>query len=314
MSLVLHLTGIDEHDWRARLSNALGDYPIMLSGDAFNPSDVHYVLAWKPSPEAFEGMVNLKAILSLGAGVDALLTHPALPDGVPIVRFVEEELSQCMSDYVVAQVSMHQRLLTRYRADQKRKQWTQHYPSPAWDIRVGMMGLGVLGQHALNRLRPLGYQLNGWARSAKVIEGVNCFAGAAQLEPFLVETDILVCLLPLTDETRGILNYANFKKLRREGLKGGPVIINAARGGHQVEADIVRALGDGTLAAASLDVFEIEPLPAHSPLWALDNCYITPHIAAISNPESGARYFARVIMDHEAGLPLVNVIDSENGY
>lgn len=314
MALLLHLTGIDETKWRQRLAKTLGDYPIVLSHEAHAPADVHYMLAWRPDADAFEGKTNLKAILSLGAGVDALLSHPSLPQDVPIVRFVEEELSQCMSDYIVSQVSMHQRLHTRYASDQRAHKWTQHYPAPAWDIRVGVMGLGVLGTHALARLKPLGYQLNGWSRRQKTIHGVNCFAGAEGLDAFLGQTDILVCLLPLTDKTRGILNYANFKKLPRDGLKGGPALINAARGGHQNEADIARALGDGTLGAASLDVFEVEPLPAESPLWGLDNCYITPHIAAISNPNSGARYFARVIEAHEAGQPLVNLVDRNIGY
>jgi glyoxylate/hydroxypyruvate reductase A len=313
MSLLLHLTGIDESAWRNRLKERLKDYPIVLSSEAFDPQDVHYMLAWRPAPDAFDGLTNLKAILSLGAGVDALLGHQNLPE-IPIVRFVDEDLSQCMSDYVVAQVTMHQRLHSRYKADQKAKRWSQHYPAPAWNINVGMMGLGVLGQHALERLKPLGFNLSGWSRSAKKIEGVACYAGTDNLDTFLGQTDILVCLLPLTAETKGILNYENFKKLRQDGLKGGPALVNAARGGHQVEADIVKALADGTLAAASLDVFETEPLPQDSPLWDMENCYITPHIAAISHPSSGARYFARVIEEHEQGKPLVNLVDRQLGY
>lgn len=314
MTLALHLTGIDESNWQKRLRAALPDYPVVQSSEAYDPADVHYVLAWQPAPDAFDGMTNLKAILSLGAGVDGLVGYPGLPEDIPIVRFVEEELSQCMTDYIVSQVSMHQRLHTRYATDQKAHRWDKHYPAPAWDIKVGMMGLGVLGRHALKHLRPLGYQLNGWSRTKKNIEGVTSYVGMQNLDVFLSKTDILVCLLPLTDETRGILNYENFQKLRRDGLKGGPALINAARGGHQNEADIARALGDGTLRAASLDVFNIEPLPDASPLWDLDNCFVTPHIAAISNPNSGARYFARVVAEHEKGAPLPNLVDRTQGY
>lgn len=314
MALLLHLSDVDEDRWEQRLADKLDGYPIVRRGQDFDPDDVRYIFVWKPGPEAFEGLNNLKAVLSLGAGVDALLRHPGLPADVPIVRFVDTELSQCMSDYVVAHVTMHHRLFTRYRADQKAHAWTQLYPPPAWDINVGVMGLGVLGRDALARLEPLGFNLLGWSRSPHGIEGVTTYSGADQFDAFLARTDILVNLLPLTAATEGILNMDTFRKLRRGVLDGGPVIINPARGGHQNEADIVAALGDGTLGAASLDVFQTEPLPPDSPLWDIENCYITPHIAAISNPETGVDYFSKVILDHEAGKPLINVVDRERGY
>lgn len=176
------------------------------------------------------------------------------------------------------------------------------------------MGMGVLGQDAVRHLRPFGAPLRSWSRSPKQIEGVEGFAGAGQFDAFLAGTDILVNLLPLTPETEGILNYETFRKLRRGRLDGGPVVINAARGGHQRDADLVRALTDGTLGAASLDVFESEPLPQDSPLWTLDNCFITPHIAAASSETTGVAYFSRVIREHEAGKPLPNVVDVARGY
>jgi glyoxylate/hydroxypyruvate reductase A len=218
-----------------------------------------------------------------------------------------------MADYVVAHVSMHQRLFTQYKADQKARRWVQHYPDAATEITVGIMGLGVIGQRTIEELKPLGYGLRGWSRTKKTIEDVTCFA-ADELDAFLGGTDILVALLPLTPETEGILNYETFRKLRPGVLRGGPAIVNAARGGHSRETDIVRALTDGTLGAASLDVFEVEPLPQDSPLWDLENCYITPHIAAISNERTGAAYFSKVILDHEAGKPLPNVVDVKRGY
>jgi glyoxylate/hydroxypyruvate reductase A len=170
----------------------------------------------------------------------------------------------------------------------------------------------VLGADAAEKLRALGFRVLGWSRTAKSLPGIETFAGD-RLDAFLGETDILICLLPLTPDTMGILNYEMFKKLRRR-LDGGPAIVNAARGGHQREADIVRALGDGTLGAASLDVFEVEPLPADSPLWAMDNAYLTPHIAAISNIDAGVRYFSEIIRAHEAGGVLPNVVDRARGY
>ncbi|RUT28203.1 glyoxylate/hydroxypyruvate reductase A [Arsenicitalea aurantiaca] len=313
MALLLHLNERDETQWAEAFAVELGDYPILRRGDAFDPAEVEYIFVWKPTPDAFEGLSGLKAVLSLGAGVDGLLRHPTLPDA-PVVRFVDEELSECMSDYVVAHVAMHQRLHTRFMADQKARAWNQLYPASARTLTVGVMGLGVIGQHALGRLAPLGYTLRGWARSQKSIPGVTCFAGPETFDDFLSGADILVNLLPLTGETEGILNYETFGKLRRGVLEGGPVVINAARGGHQREADLVKALGDGTLAAASLDVFEIEPLPQESPLWGLENCYITPHIAAISNERTGVAYFSRIIAEHRAGKPLPHVVDRDRGY
>ena len=310
--LLLHLSDVDEASWTAKLRAALGGYPVVQRGDAFDPADVRYILVWKPKADAFDGLTGLKAILSLGAGVDALLKHKALPDA-PIVRFVDGDLSQRMSDYVVAHVTMHHRLYTRFRADQKARRWTQLYPPAASETTVGIMGMGVLGQDAAKRLLPLGFTLRSWSRTPKAIEGVTGFAGQDSFDDFLAGTDILVNLLPLTPETDGILNMDTFRKLRRK-LDGGPVIVNAARGGHQREADVVAALKDGTLGAASLDVFETEPLPQESPLWAIENCYITPHIAAISSETTGVRYFSQMILDHEAGKPLSNVVDRQRGY
>lgn len=313
MALLLHLTGVNEKAWADGLREALPGYPVLLRSDGYDPKAIEYIFAWKPAPNAFDGMDNLKAVFSLGAGVDALLQHPHLPDA-PIVRFVDEELAHCMSDYVIANVLMHQRLLTRYAAHQKAKIWSQLYPPASHQISVGIMGLGQLGLDAATKLKAIGFSVCGWSRGSKSIEGVETFAGDAEFDAFLARTDILVCLLPLTPETHGILNMETFKKLRRGPLIGGPVLINAARGGHQKETDIAAALRDGTLAAASLDVFEVEPLPNNSPLWDLENCFITPHIAAISNERSGVKYFSEMLKDHEAGKPLRNVVDRERGY
>lgn len=313
-TLLLHLADFDERSWARGFAAALPGHRVVLRGEAYDPAEIDYIFIWKPRPDAFEGLTNLKAVLSLGAGVDALLRHPSLPDK-PIVRFMDADLTQRMSDYVLANVLMHQRLFTRFKRDQQARRWLQLYPAAAWECSVGLMGLGQLGQDAIRHLKVFGFKLRGWSRTPKAIGGVETFAGEEQFDAFLGGTDILVNLLPLTPQTQGILNYEVFAKLRRGGIDGeGPVLINAARGGHQKEADIVRALGDGTLKAASLDVFEVEPLPQHSPLWALDNCFITPHIAAASSEKTGVAYFSRVIIDHEAGKPLPNVVDVQRGY
>ncbi len=310
-TLLLHLSDVDEAGWARRYAAALPGVTVIRQTENFDPAAVDYIFVWKPKPNAFDGLSTLKAVLSLGAGVDALLKHPSLPQA-PIVRFVDADLTQRMSDYVVAQVTMHKRLFTRFKRDQAARRWTQIYPPAATETNVGVMGLGELGTDAALKLKAVGFNVLGWSRSPKAIEGIETFSGD-QLDVFLGRADILVCLLPLTPETTGILNYDLFKKLRRQ-LDGGPVIVNAARGGHQIEVDIVKALTDGTLGAASLDVFQTEPLPSDSPLWTLDNCYVTPHIAAISNMDAGVRYFSQIILDHEAGQPLPNVVDRGRGY
>ena len=311
--LLMHLNEADEASWADKLRAALAPYPVVRRGESFDPQAVHYMVVWKPTPDAFDDLPSLKAILSLGAGVDALLKHPKLPDA-PIVRFLDADLTQRMSDYVVAHVAMHHRGFARFAADQKARRWDQYYPPAASQSTVGIMGMGVLGQDAAEKLLAIGYTVRSWSRTPKQIAGLEGFAGASAFDDFLSGTDILVNLLPLTPDTTGILNSATFSKLRQGKLRGGPVIINAARGGHQREADIVTALADGTLGAASLDVFEVEPLPQDSPLWAIPNCYITPHIAAIGDETYGVRYFSQIIRDHEAGQPLINVVDRQRGY
>ena len=315
MTLLLHLADFNERRWADRFAEALPGHRVVTREDAYDPEEIDYIFIWKPKPEAFDGLSRLKLILSLGAGVDALLRHPRLPRDVPVVRFMDDELVRQMSDYVVAQVTMHQRLATRFRRDQEAKRWVQLYPRPSSYATVGVMGLGQLGLDAIRCLKALGFDVRGWSRTAKAIDGVEVFTGPEQFDAFLAGTDILVNLLPLTPETQGILNYETFGKLRRDGLDGeGPAIVNAARGGHQREADIVRALEDGTLKAASLDVFEVEPLPQTSPLWAMDNAYLTPHIAGASTERTGVAYFSQVIRDYEAGKPIGNIVDLDRGY
>ncbi len=313
MALLLHLNDVDEDLWAERLKQKLKPYKVYRRADKYNASEINYILVWKPTDNAFKNLNNLKAIMSLGAGVDALLAHKNLPNNVPIVRFVDNDLASCMSEYVISHVLMHHRLFPHYQNEQKTCQWQQYFPPPASQRNVGIMGLGELGLDAIKKLKPFGFNLYGWARSQKNIVQVKTFIGTDEFDQFLSNIDILVNLLPLTQQTQGILNYKTFKKLRRvENFI--PTIINAARGGHQNEADIIKALKDKTLGAASLDVFEVEPLPKTSELWEIDNCYITPHIAAISNAQTGVNYFSKVLLEHENGKPLPNLVNIKRGY
>jgi glyoxylate/hydroxypyruvate reductase A len=275
---------------------------------------VHYAMSWRHEPGALADLPNLKAIFSLGAGVDHLFEDPHLPSA-PIVRVVDPDLRNRMSEWVVLHTLLHHRQQRLYDRQQRERIWDEDGDQPAAaEVRVGILGLGELGLDAACKLGIIGFDVAGWSRSAKQASGVRCFHGADGLDAMLARTDILVALLPLTGETRGILNARLFAKLARDGRLGGPILLNAGRGGLQIEADILAALDSGVLRAASLDVFETEPLPADSPLWRHPRVTISPHNAAISAPEAVARYIACQIQAFERGEGLTNLIDRKQGY
>ncbi|KAB2850233.1 MAG: glyoxylate/hydroxypyruvate reductase A [Hyphomicrobiaceae bacterium] len=279
--------------------------------------DIRYALAWIPPPGALRQLPNLELIVSVGAGVDHIFKDPELPAGVPLVRFVDPDLTGRMTQYVTLHVLWHHRRMCEFIEQQRVRQW-KYLPEPAaQEIRVGLMGLGQMGLGAAKGLAPHGYRLRGWSRSEHRIEGIECFAGEASFEPFLAETDILVSILPLTQETRGILNMDVFRKLSTKGRHPrmpGPAIINAGRGGLQVEADILKALETGVLHSASLDVFETEPLPADSPIWESKRIVVTPHNASESEPYAIVRYALKQIKAKQDGRPLENIVDPTKGY
>ena len=224
---------------------------------------------------------NLKAIFPVGAGVDHIAADPERPKHLPVIRMVEEGLTAGMTEYVVMQVLYHHRDMLAYRHQAAEKIWREIPAVPAHQRRIGILGLGVLGQDAARMLVRFGFDVAGWSRTPKEIEGVTCFHGPEGLDQMLARTDILVCLLPLTPATRGILNGELFAKLPR-----GACLINVGRGGHQVERDLLEALDSGQLREATLDVFEEEPLPADSPLWSHPQVIVTPHIASMTMPET----------------------------
>jgi glyoxylate/hydroxypyruvate reductase A len=279
-----------------------------------NAADIRYAVAWLPPANVLKSLPNLSVIFSLGAGVDAILSDPTLPESTPIVRVNEPDLTMRMTEYVVLHVLMHHRQQRRLDENQKRKIWDSFPTHGACDIAVGIMGLGVMGSDSAMRLRDLGFKVAGWSRSRRRIEGVHCYAGDAEFDAFLRRTDILVSLLPHTAATNGIINRDTIRKLSRKGPFGAPIIINAGRGKQQVEADMLAALDSGELHAATLDVFVTEPLPPESPLWTHPKVTVTPHCAADSDPETISAYVLRQIRRHEAGQPLENVVDRARGY
>ena len=314
MSILFAAPGWDAAAWRARLGALLPSRPVLALGEPFDPEAVRYALSWAHPPGALEGLPNLEVIFSLGAGVDHLFADPFLPER-PIVRVVDADLRNRMSEWVVMHALIHLRRLRLCERQQRERVWTQDFEQPkAGEVHIGVLGLGVLGGDAAMKLDALGFPAAGWSSSPKSVPGVACYSGADGLDALLGQTDILVVLLPLTEATRRIIDASLIAKLKPNGRLGGPVLINAGRGGLQVEADIIAALDEGRLRGASLDVFETEPLPKDSPLWAHPDVYVSPHNAAISAPGAIAAAIARRIEAHERGESLENVVDRKRGY
>lgn len=312
-AILFAITGWDPAPWVDAVKAGDPERPGFVAPDVPDPASIAYALAWKPAAGVLSELRNLKAIFSLGAGVDHLIFQSGLPD-VPIVRVVDPDLTERMVEWVVLQVLIHHRRQRLYDRQQRERIWKERSQPAAHAVRVGIMGMGVLGKASATALTGLGFRVAGWSRHGTSVPGVESFAGVDGLDTFLKRTDILVCLLPLTAETRGILALPVFEKLAHDGPPGMPVLINAGRGGTQIEADIVAALKNGVLAGASLDVFETEPLAVSSPLWAMDNVVITPHAAAASTAEALVPAMLRQIADFEAGKTLANLVDRKAGY
>jgi glyoxylate/hydroxypyruvate reductase len=313
-AILLAVTGIDPASWEMRFRALAPDRDVRRwpehQGDL---ADIAYACAWQASRGLLATLPNLRAIFSLGAGVDHLLSDPALP-AVPVVRIVDPDLTMRMTEYVVLHVLMHHRRQRRYDAQQRERVWHEHEQPPASAVTVGVMGLGVLGCDAAQALARLGFRTAGWSRTPKTLPGIETFHRDEGLDKFLSRTEILVCLLPATPATHGILRLELLRKLKRDGAAGGACLINAGRGAQQIDDDILAALDEGSLAAATLDVFPTEPLPAASPLWTHPRVTVTPHCAAASDPHALVANILQQIERMEAGLPLEHVVDRAVGY
>jgi glyoxylate/hydroxypyruvate reductase A len=272
-------------------------------------AEIDYAFVWKPEKGALRRFPNLKCIFSIGAGVDHLLTDSGLPEGVPVVRMVEPELTRGMAEYVALHVLRYHRGLPELQQAQRARHWHELITPTAPQRRVGLMGFGVLGQASAAALGAFGFDLACWTRTAKDFPGGESFHGDAGLRPFLARAEILVCLLPLTPETAGILNRNLFAALPR-----GAYLINAARGGHQNEDDILAALDSGQLAGATLDVFQTEPLPKDHAFWSHPRVTITAHIASVTQPPSAAAEVVANIRRIEAGESPINTVNRAAGY
>ena len=299
-------------DWREHILNQIPEIEFLIWPDDMENCDlthIDYAIAWKPPEGVLRKFTGLKFIQSLGAGVDGLLQDPEIPRHIPISRMVDRSLIQGMTEYLLYNVLHYHRKMGEYSEQQALSFWKALQQIDPRTRRVGIMGLGELGRDIADKLLSLEFNVAAWSRSFKNFTGVISFHGELELNAFLRRTEILICLLPLTPSTHGIINTENLTKLPR-----GAVIINCARGGHVVDDDLLMALDTGHIAGACLDVFNEEPLPTEHPYWTHPLVRITPHSASLTAPHSAAQYVAENIRRVQNGKLPLNIVDMEVGY
>lgn len=309
--IVLFQSTFDNQDWwRAELGRQAPQLDIRYGiEEVDDPAAVDYAIVWGPPPGVLAGLPRLKAIFSLGAGIDHLNSDPLFPRHLPLTRVVDDNMTRRMTEWVVHHVLRHHLQQPAYDAQQRRHLWHRLPQDLAETRRVGLIGLGVLGRAAAAALGRLGFPVAALTRSPREVPGVTLHAGADALAGFLATTDILVVLAPLTPETEGLLDRTNLARLPR-----GAAIINAARGRIIVEADLLALLDEGHLSGASLDVFVEEPLPAGHPFWDHPKITVIPHAAATTDPRSAIGQFLAAIEAVEAGRAPANLVDWAKGY
>ena len=296
--------------WVDSLVESLSEFRIQRwPAEIENDADVSYVITLKPEPNALSSYSNLKAIFATSAGVDHFIDDVSLPSDVPLCRLTSPELSARMSEYVLLHVLYHHRHGEEYRLSQAEKKWSPIQQKAASDVNVGIMGFGALGLDAARKLKEIGFQVHGWSRSQKHEEGIKSYFGRDQLHAFLGVSEYLVCLLPLTSATRGILNRETLAM-----LPDGAVIVNVGRGACLVDDDLIDMLNEGKLAAAVLDVFATEPLPAEHPFWVHPKVTVTPHVSTVTHPRMLGPYIRENIARIESGKPPKNVVQQAQGY
>jgi glyoxylate/hydroxypyruvate reductase A len=301
--------GPDGPLWKAALEQGLGPVDFRTVDALGDKAEVEVALAWKPPQGLLASLPNLKLIVSLGMGVDHLLADGRVPPGVPIVRIMDDGLIGQMTEYALYWALRHHRDIDKYAANQRDTRWREEPFVDTANRRVGVLGLGSIGQDTADKFSRLGFPTAGWSRTAKTLPGVETFHGRDQLQRFLARSDILVNVLPLTRETHGLLDATAFAALPK-----GAYVINMARGGHVVDEALLVALESGHLSGAALDVFNQEPLPADHAYWRHPKVHVTPHVAGATNPRTASPGVIENIKRMRAGQPLLHPVDPKTGY
>lgn len=309
MGAVLFCSNLDDpEEWRPPMLRLMPDLELRVFPNFGNADEIDVAMVWRPPAEGLGQFKNLKAILSLGAGVDQLdLTK--LPPNVPVARLVDDVLTTAMAEYCLLAALRYHRRVDLYERNSRLKKWEYHIPRPAAQRTVGILGLGVLGAATAEKLKMNGFKVVGWSRSPKTIEGVESFSGPDGIYRMAAKAEIVINLLPLTPETRGILNKKLF-----DAMAQGSYLVNVGRGGHLTEDDLLPALDSGKLAGATLDVFQKEPLPTEHKFWGHPLVLITPHCASTGGADTAAPQVVENIRRARAGKTLLNQVDRTKGY
>lgn len=306
MSIMIVSPGRNPEAWIKALKAQDKDLEIEVFPDIKVPEEVEYALSWKHPHGIFQQFPNLKVIASMGAGIDHVTEDREIAKQIKITRVIDEQLTKDMSLFVLSLVLEHLRNLSF------------HHCSGAWepkkylrpeDVNIGIMGVGVLGTAAAEKLINNGFNVLGWSKNPKKVLGQTTYHGDEQLEEFLAQSNILICLLPLTSETENMLKEDLFQKLPK-----GSYLINVARGNHLVEEDLLKMLDSEHLSGAALDVFRQEPLPETHPFWKNKKIKITPHIASVTHPKSVVPQILENYERMKQGLDLKNLVDRMKGY
>lgn len=308
MAILFHCPWPNAEEWRRRVAEALPEAELRVWPELGAPDEIDFAMVWQLPHGELAKLPNLKGVCALGAGVDALLRDPALPD-VPIARLVDPLMAERMAEYVVGHALRHHLRTDEYAAQQQAGLWRRLPYKDAGERTVGVLGLGALGRRAAERLAAQGFRLLGWSRAAKRVAGVACLHGADGLAALAREAEILVCLLPLTADTRGVLNAGLFAR-----LPDGAALINVARGDHLVEGDLLAALESGKLAGATIDVFAEEPPAPKHPFWRHPKVLVTPHVSSLSEPRTGAAILAEQHRRAMRGEKMRDLVDRTAGY
>lgn len=306
MSFLIISPNRDPQVWVEAIKELAPEIDLEIYPEVRDPDAVEFALCWNHPPGAFRQFPNLKAISSMGAGIDHILQDREIPNNIKITRVIDEQLSEDMSIFVLSLVLEHLRNLTFHHCGHS---WERKMYQRPQDVRIGIMGLGVLGSSVAKKLKNNGFKVSGWSRTPKDLSGIRTFHGDHQLNHFLENSEILICLLPLTSETENILKKDLFEKLPKNAY-----LINVARGKHLVENDLLEALRSGHLSGASLDVFREEPLPQNHAFWSDPRIKITPHVASITSPSSVAPQIIENYYNLKNNLPLKNEVSRDTGY